>query len=113
MFRSGLVRLSLVTAAASRVVRMACLMLLASSGTALAQNVNARIQGTVMDSTGAVIVDAPVSVVNEDTNVVAFSGKTDGTGTYRALQVVPGRYKVTAEAQGFQTETISGVNANI
>ena len=74
---------------------------------------NARIQGTVMDQTGAVITDAAVSVVNQDTNVVAFHGKTDGSGTYRALQVVPGRYKVTAESPGFQTKTISDVNANI
>jgi hypothetical protein len=90
-----------------------CVLLLAAVGTVSAQNINARIQGTVTDSTGALVANAAVSVVNEDTNVVAFSGKTDSSGTYRALQVVPGRYKVTATAQGFQSETISGVNANI
>lgn len=95
------------------IMRGVCLLLLVCAGAALAQNINARIQGTVTDSTGAVISDAAVSVVNEDTNVVAFNGKTDGSGTYRALQVVPGRYKVTATATGFQSETISEIHANI
>lgn len=80
---------------------------------ALAQAVNARIEGTVSDSTGAVIPNAHVTVRNMDTNVVAFDGKTDGAGVYHALTVPPGKYTITAEADGFSKQKQENVNVSL
>jgi hypothetical protein len=79
---------------------------------AVGQVVNARIQGTVTDSSGALLPGATVSVTNMDTNVVAFTGTTDSAGVYRALDVKPGRYSVRITADGFTKQVQNNVNAS-
>jgi hypothetical protein len=80
---------------------------------AMAQAVNARIEGTITDPTGAVIPNAHVTIRNVDTNVVAFDGKTDAAGVYHALTVPPGKYTVTAEANGFRKQEQENVNVSL
>jgi hypothetical protein len=58
------------------------------------------IEGTVSDSSGAVIPDAQVVLVNVETGV-SQTTRTNGTGFYRFPSLGPGRYKVTASAKGF------------
>lgn len=77
-----------------------------------AQVVNARVQGTITDSSGALLPGATITVVNMDTGVIAFSGKSNESGTYRALDVKPGRYSVTASADGFTKQVHNDVNAS-
>ena len=84
-------------------------LILALACLALAQN-TAVISGTVTDSTKAVVPEATVTLVNEDTGVTIWTGKTNGSGVYRAPSLAPGRYKVTVEAAGFKSATVSGVN---
>jgi hypothetical protein len=68
------------------------------------QNVSSAVQGTVVDSTNAVVVGAQVLVVNQSTaterNVV-----TSEKGLFRVPQLQPGTYKVTIKAQGFKAYT--------
>jgi len=66
-----------------------------------------RVTGLVQDRTGAVISGAKVTLTNESTNVSATTTSTSaGTYTFDGMQ--PGRYKITAEMQGFKTFVSSG-----
>jgi Carboxypeptidase regulatory-like domain/TonB dependent receptor len=63
-----------------------------------------RIEGTVVDSTSAVIADATVRVTNEDTGV-SFQVKTSSIGTYSIPSLTPGTYTVSVTRQGFETSS--------
>ncbi|MBI4443739.1 MAG: TonB-dependent receptor [Acidobacteria bacterium] len=73
-----------------------------------AQVTTGAISGTVADSTGAVLPGTTVVVLNEDTGV-SRTVVADATGRYGAPSLNPGRYKVTARLEGFQTEVRSGI----
>ena len=60
------------------------------------------IEGTVTDSTGAVVPDAKVTLSNMDTGI-SKSVQSNGEGLFRFPSLPPGRYKVTATKQGFAT----------
>jgi len=62
----------------------------------------ATISGVVRDSTGATIPGALVRVVNEGTSATV-EVVSDGQGAYRATPLVPGRYRVEAALDGFET----------
>ncbi len=67
---------------------------------AFPQSESASIVGTVTDSSGAAIPGVNVSITSTTTNAtVTVQTATDGNYTSPPLQ--PGRYSVTAEAQGF------------
>lgn len=65
--------------------------------TAVAQT--GSIHGTVTDPTGAVIPSATVSVTNHDG--LSTSTTSQGDGTFTIAHLEPGRYQITASAQGF------------
>jgi hypothetical protein len=77
-------------------------LLLIASATAFAQN--AQITGTLRDSSGGVLPGATVSARNEETGQTR-TAVTEVSGDYRLPVLPPGRYTVTAELQGFTTET--------
>lgn len=79
------------------------LMLIFGTGVARAQFSSA-IEGTVQDSTGAVIPGAKVVLANIATGVTA-STQTNAAGYYRFPALGPGTYKVTATLQGFAAVT--------
>lgn len=94
-----------------KVVLLFGAILLAFSINAWAQD-TANIVGTVMDSTGAVIPNAKVTVSNPDRG---FTRQlvTESTG-YFSLSAVPiGNYVVTAEAAGFQKLVRSGITLQV
>lgn len=82
---------------------------LASSAFAQSQAINGTIEGTVTDSSGAVLPGVTVTVTNTDTGAVR-SVVTNDKGVYRAILLPLGRYKVAAELQGFKTFEQSGIN---
>ena len=76
------------------------------------------VQGTVTDSTGAAVPNAPVTLTNPETNA-QFHATTNGSGGYRFSSLAPGSYKIKVEATGFQpkevevrlsTEQVAGVD---
>src|SRR5712691_6713667 len=81
---------------------------LSSSLFAQSQAANGTIEGVVRDSTGAVLPGVSVTVVNLETGVVR-SPLTDGAGTYRALLLPLGTYRVKAELTGFKAVERTGV----
>src|SRR6266404_8100855 len=71
-------------------------------------DVNGRIRGTVVDSSGAVVVDASVKIVNVATNLERALTTSD-VGTFDAPELPPGIYNVTVTKSGFRTFKQSGV----
>ena len=76
--------------------------------TVRAQNISASLTGRVLDPSGASIENAIVRAENtvsgERTTV-----NTGVDGSYRMLRLVPGEYKLVAEAPGFSAFTLTGV----
>lgn len=68
----------------------------------------ASIQGTVSDSTGAVVSGAVVTVTNNETGK-SQQGKTGEEGFYRVTGLPPGTYTVTAELAGFKKKILENV----
>jgi len=68
----------------------------------------ASIQGTIVDSSGAVVVGATVTVTNPETGVSKTAVSTS-TGFYRVPELVPGKYTITVEAPGFKKEVTKDV----
>ena len=64
------------------------------------QETTAGLQGTVKDSTGAVVANAHVVVVGASLTG-SKSADTDGSGYYRFANIPPGSYTVTVTAKGF------------
>jgi Carboxypeptidase regulatory-like domain/TonB-dependent Receptor Plug Domain len=63
------------------------------------------IVGTVLDPTGAVVPNAHVSVVNENTGLSRALATTPD-GLFRATLLPPGSYSIEVLAQGFGTQTV-------
>jgi hypothetical protein len=86
------------------------LVVLAAPAAALAQAqaANGNIEGTVRDSSGAVLPGVTVTVTNLDTGVSRVA-VTNESGVYRALLLTLGNYAVTAELEGFKKYEQTGL----
>ncbi|HEV7966883.1 MAG TPA: TonB-dependent receptor [Candidatus Acidoferrales bacterium] len=73
-----------------------------------AQGTAGRILGSVTDQSGGAIAGATVVVTDMDRNVPRTL-TTDQSGDYDAPNLLPGNYKVRAEAKGFKAFERSGV----
>jgi hypothetical protein len=69
---------------------------------ASAQTVYGTILGTVTDSTGAAHPGVEITITNLDTNI-SIEVTSNEVGNYLAPNLVPGRYRVSAERAGFKT----------
>lgn len=90
-----------------RVLRISIFLLLACPA-GFGQSTYGSIVGAVTDASGAIIVNAAVTVTNVDTNIAKVV-KTDVNGSYDATHLLPGRYRIRAEAVGFQTAVRDGI----
>ncbi len=94
--------------AMNKLLRIVGLLVILSGGIALAQVTTGTILGTVKDSTGAVLPEAQVIVLNEATGI-SRTVQTDAEGRYSALSLSLGSYRVTATHEGFQTIARTGI----
>ena len=69
------------------------------------------VTGTVKDPTGAAIPGATLTLTNVNTNSTQRVS-SNGDGSFRFAFVPPGTYKLTAIANGFQTQARAGVIVN-
>ncbi|MFN7925800.1 MAG: carboxypeptidase-like regulatory domain-containing protein, partial [Bryobacteraceae bacterium] len=90
---------------------LVCLALLASAIPAAAQTFG-EINGTVSDSTGAVVAGVTVTIVNTGTSVTR-KVETNDSGNYTAPFLPPGVYQIRAEKQGFKAATRSGLQLQV
>ncbi|MGA3187191.1 MAG: carboxypeptidase regulatory-like domain-containing protein [Bryobacteraceae bacterium] len=65
-----------------------------------AQTVRGSIEGTVTDATQHALTAVPVTVVNEETGE-RRSAVTNSRGEFTVAALLPGRYRIEAEAKGF------------
>jgi len=86
--------------------------LLALSSFVLAQAASATLGGTVLDESSAVVRDAQITVVNLDTGLRRET-TTDAQGSFVVPLLSPGRYRVTAERDGFRSAEIAGLDLNV
>ncbi|HKW98106.1 MAG TPA: TonB-dependent receptor [Bryobacteraceae bacterium] len=86
-------------------------MALAFSAALLNAQLNRAImEGIVTDPQGAVIAGADVTITAVDTNVVSTT-KSNSTGYYRVVDLVPGKYKARFSAAGFNSTDVVDVEA--
>jgi hypothetical protein len=83
------------------------------SSVCFGQNITALLNGTVTDSSGAVVSGATVTLHNTDTNTDVVTVKTGSNGDYTASELPPGPYMVTVKATGFKAFVASGVVLHI
>ena len=94
----------------SKFIFLAVVLLTASP--VLAQFETAEVLGTVHDNSGAVMVGANVTLINQDTGIQAKT-TTDSIGNYQFFNVRVGHYTITAEAPGFSKFTAKDVVVNV
>jgi len=89
--------------------RILLLLVFAFATPSTAQNLHARIEGTVEDGNGAAIPNATVTVHNLGTGDVKTT-TTNEDGVFRFPILTPGSFTVSAEASGFKRFERLGIN---
>lgn len=77
-----------------------------------AQQETGSITGRILDPTGGVLPGAQVTIKNRATGA-AFAPATDVEGFYRAPQLAPGLYDISAVAKGFSTLVLQAVEVRV
>ncbi len=85
-------------------IRLAVLGALVACGAQTAWAQNAQVLGTIKDQTGAIVPGVTVTARNVETGLVRTDVSNEA-GAFRLPALPPGTYRVTAELQGFSTET--------
>ena len=85
---------------------------LLTSALLMAQAVSARLEGRVMDQTGAIVPGVTVTATNEATNI-ATEAVTNESGRYIFANLVPGTYTISTTLTGFKTTVHRGIQLQI
>lgn len=70
-----------------------------------AQSTTSQVDGTVTDSTGAIVVGAGITISNTATGLV-YRAVTDGLGAYHVTNLPPGSYTMEVTKTGFAAQHI-------
>ena len=92
-------------------VTLFCFLLMQSQH-AFAQVDEGAITGTIVDSTGAVVPNASVTLLNNEQGIT-LETKSSSAGSYTFSPVRIGTYQVTATAPGFETTTQKNLVVNV
>src|SRR6266853_3056140 len=95
-------------------VCLAIVLILAilSSAPSSAQVAGATLSGTVTDSSGGVVPNAQVVIINVATGVTS-KVTTNSDGFFISANLLPGEYTVTVSAKGFTTEERTGISLTV
>jgi hypothetical protein len=94
-------------------ITLACLLfLLVQSRSAFGQVDEGAISGTVQDTTGAVVANARVTLLNKDQGMT-LETKTSNSGEYSFDPVRIGHYSVSAAAKGFAKTTQENLTVTV
>jgi hypothetical protein len=91
---------------------LAIVFVILCAATAAAQTTLGRVSGSVLDSSGAALPGATITLTNENTNQVQTVVAGDN-GSYVFPQVAVGSYKVEFALQGFKTATYNKVTVTV
>lgn len=85
---------------------LALCVILAGSSRLFAQRASAGLEGSVVDSAGAVIPRATITLTSEETSFTRSTASNE-SGSYSFPDLTPGVYTVSATAPGFKKEVAS------
>jgi hypothetical protein len=88
------------------------LLLLGASGISFAQAGRGGISGLVTDQSGAIVSGARVTA-QDQANGVKVSTVSTAAGLYSFVSLAPGKYQVTVNAKGFETEVEKNVTVTL
>src|SRR5260370_9518938 len=77
-------------------------------GTGVAQSDRGTLAGTILDSSGAVVSQAAITVTGVDTGTV-YDAVSRSSGAYRIQDIRVGTYNVKVAATGFKTAERTGI----
>ncbi len=80
---------------------VAALVLTMSPAVATPQTTTSTVTGTIRDSSGATVPGAIIRIINEG-NSTSVEVVSDDVGSYRAIVIAPGQYRVEAALDGFE-----------
>jgi len=87
-------------------------VLVLAAFTVAAQETTGSLRGTVVDSNGAVVAGANVTLTNTATGS-SQTKQTSGDGNFEFAKLAPGDYTVTVEASGFKRSLSKGVSVKL
>jgi hypothetical protein len=93
-------------------IRIASLLAFSALQALYAQLDTGAISGIVKDSSGAVLQSAKVTIIETETGIT-ISLLSNGDGFYSAPALHIGKYKISASASGFTTETQAGIDLRV
>ena len=93
-------------------VSFALILALTAPGFALAQSTFGRVAGTVLDTSGAVLPGATITLTNQLTNQ-SQTTETNEVGAFVFPQTPPGTYRLEVALQGFKTATYTDAIVNV
>ncbi|HEY1986760.1 MAG TPA: carboxypeptidase-like regulatory domain-containing protein [Terracidiphilus sp.] len=95
-----------------RQLLLSFILIVLSIGIAYGQADQGAITGTVIDSTGALVPNAQITLTAVDTGLVLHTS-TDASGVYIFAPIKIGNYSITAEAGGFEKTTQQNVHLDV
>ncbi len=87
---------------------LALILVLGLAAAAASQTTLGRLSGSVLDSSGAALPGATITITNENTNQTQSTVAGDN-GSYLIAQIPAGSYKVEFSLQGFKTSAFNQV----
>ena len=97
-----------------RSILLSCLVVVGLAGQIFAQGVgtSADIKGTITDSSGAVMQNVTVMIVDSDKSI-RHTVASDLNGEYRVIALPPGVYDIRAAIPGFETQVHKAVELSL
>jgi len=92
-------------------VWVACILIAASCFTAFGQALTS-LSGTISDATGSVAPNVTV-IIEDASRGVNRTAASDETGRYSFLQILPGKYRLTARAVGFADVVVENLELQV
>ncbi len=96
----------------ARFALVAPLAVLVSSAVAGAQTFRGTVEGTVTDSSGAIVANAVVELKNPATDTT-LNSRSNSAGAYSFPELAPGTYELTVSAPGFASNKVSNIDVQV
>jgi len=93
---------SIILFDSNRRIGLIALAAVSFAASALAQSQYGTIRGLILDRSGSAVVNARIRAANQQTGL-GFDTRSNSVGEYTVGGLLPGLYRVTAEASGFKT----------
>lgn len=88
-----------------------CSLFLLLLATTTSAQFKASVQGTVTDTSGAIIPEAAITLTNKETNKEQTTTASD-EGFYRISGLPPGQYTISAEKAGYKMKMVDKLTVN-